>query len=135
MSCSFGRTPSMSTVSWPRAQTRATGSTARPLWRCTTHPEDPPDPETFLLLAAMRPSMVAREGGRPTSESGGVGKALGIVAVLLAAIALVLSMALPGPAGVPGVTGSAGPAGPDGPQGLQGEIGLQGPAGTDGLSC
>ncbi len=58
-----------------------------------------------------------------------MGKWLSIAAVLLAAIALVLSVAVPGPAGV---SGGVGPAGAIGPQGPQGDVGAQGPVGADG---
>ncbi len=70
-----------------------------------------------------------------SARSGGVSKALSIVAVLLAAIAMVLSLATPGPAGVGGATGPTGAQGPQGLQGLAGDPGAQGPAGADGISC
>lgn len=46
-----------------------------------------------------------------------MGTALGAVAVILAAIALVVSFAIPGPAGPPGARGADGPDGPTGPPG------------------
>jgi len=61
---------------------------------------------------------------------GRVGQLLNIVALLLAAGALVASIALPGPqgpAGATGATGSQGPAGTNGTNGVDGAQGIPGP--------
>ena len=79
----------------------------------------------------------------PASASGGVGlaRALSVVAVLLAVVALVINFVIPGPTGAQGIqgvkgdkgdTGNTGAAGPQGPQGLQGGVGPQGPQGPQG---
>src|SRR2546428_988015 len=73
--------------------------------------------------------MASEHGGEPTRpplSSGGVGSALGAVAVVLAVIALIGSFVVPGPAGVPGQPGTAGSTGPEGPRG---------PTGTNGVNC
>ncbi len=54
------------------------------------------------------------------SKSSGVGKALSIVALLLAAIALVVASAIPGPAGIAGDPGTDGANGADGADGADG---------------
>src|SRR2546427_11476301 len=66
------------------------------------------------------------EPTRPPLSSGVVGSALGVVAVVLAVIALIGSFVVPGPAGVPGQPGTAGSTGPEGPRG---------PTGTNGVNC
>lgn len=63
---------------------------------------------------------------------------LSAVAVVIAILALILSLAVPGPTGAigaPGATGAQGlqgPAGPTGPRGLTGDVGSPGPAGPAG---
>src|SRR2546425_4615986 len=78
----------------------------------------------------VRPRCMASEHGgeptRPPLSSGGVGSALGAVAVVLAVIALIGSFVVPGPVGVPGQPGTAGSTGPEGPRG---------PTGTNGVNC
>jgi len=85
-----------------------------------------------------------------------VSKALSVVAVLLAVVALAINFVVPGPAGVDGtdgadgadgaqgLTGQVGPVGPtgatgatgaQGPAGPAGPAGPQGPAGADGIDC
>ncbi len=59
-----------------------------------------------------------------------LGTILGVVAVVLAAVALVVSFAVPGPTGPAGTNGTNGTNGATGPQGPQGN---QGPAGPGSL--
>src|SRR6266540_2607459 len=65
----------------------------------------------------------------PTTGSGGLARALSVVAVLLAVAALAINFVIPGPVG---------PRGPDGANGQDGTDGLpgaNGQDGTDGISC
>ncbi len=77
----------------------------------------------------------------PPRGGNGLSRGLSIVAVILSAIALVISFAIPGPEGTPGmdgIDGAAGATGPQGPQGLQGNTGAtgqQGLPGTNGTNC
>ena len=57
------------------------------------------------------------------AQAGRMGAALGAVAVVLAAIALVVSFAIPGPAGQTGATGADGADGATGPRGPTGPAG------------
>ena len=75
------------------------------------------------------PTMPPPSGGR----GGGVSQALSIVAVTLAAVALIVGFAIPGPAGPRGDTGATGPPGPAGPTGDTGPQGPPGPAGSGSL--
>ena len=78
---------------------------------------------------------MATKGG---GSSGVVSKALGILAVLLSALALVVNFAIPGPAGPQGECGPQGllgPQGEPGTNGAPGADGAQGPAGADGIRC
>ena len=85
-------------------------------------------------------SEVESEGSYSPKPTG-MGKALSVVAILLAAIALVLSATFPGPAGIagtPGATGQQGQAGVQGQAGSQGDVGPAGATGADGadgISC
>jgi len=100
-----------------------------------TQPGAPPAP--MMQMPPVAPVMAPSGGG-------GLGKALGIVAVLLAAVALVISLVIPGPVGPagpqglrgetgnPGPAGSQGPQGPTGLAGPQGNLGPTGPAGPQG---
>jgi len=84
------------------------------------------------------------------SGGGGLAKALSVVAVLLAVVALAINFAVPGPQGVAGAPGTDGDRGPTGPAGQtgpagttgatgatgpQGPAGATGPAGADGINC
>jgi len=74
----------------------------------------------------------------PAPSSSKMGMGLSVVAVILAVLALVMSLVIPGPVGVkgdagaPGATGAIGPTGNTGPQGPQGPAGT---AGTNGINC
>src|SRR3989454_9555366 len=78
--------------------------------------------------------------GMPMPPAGGrMGTLLSAAAVVIAILALILSLAVPGPLGAtgargaPGAMGPQGPAGPTGPRGLPGDVGpagLPGPAGA-----
>ena len=59
-------------------------------------------------------------------------RALSVIAVILAAVALVVNFVIPGPTGL---TGPQGERGIQGEQGLQGSGGPIGPIGPSGLSC
>ena len=73
---------------------------------------------TLMRRVILSRRMTEQESeGSSSPRSGGMGKSLSVVAVLLAAIALVLSVAIPGPAGLTGETGQQGPAGAQGPAG------------------
>jgi len=79
-----------------------------------------------------------QRGGEGVSEgvqlrSDRAGRILGTVAVVLAALALAVSVATQGPAGPTGPTGPAGPKGATGDNGTNGTNGPAGPTGLTGL--
>ncbi len=67
------------------------------------------------------------------SPSKGLGSILGIAAVILAAVALVVSFAIPGPAGPAGANGTDGTNGTNGTNGATGATGATGAQGPRGV--
>ncbi len=61
------------------------------------------------------------------------GQVLAIVSLIIAVLALLLSMIFPGPAGTEGPQGVQGERGDVGPDGQRGPMGLQGPMGQPGI--
>src|SRR3989304_3762941 len=87
---------------------------------------------------ACRPPPPRRgRGAAPPAPTGSkMGTMLGAVAIALAAVALILSLVIPGPvgpAGADGTDGTNGATGPQGPAGAQVPAGAQGPAGPSPL--
>jgi len=92
----------------------------------------------FIFPEAL-PGTMAQHGGSAEESapfgSDRLSRVLGVVAVTLAAMALVMSFAIPGPQGPPGTAGQNGTNGTDGaqgPQGPQGPTGQTGPQGPPG---
>jgi len=95
----------------------------------------PAPPQTMPMSAPPAPMRMPGQGGR-------MGMVLSAAAVVIAILALVLSLAVPGPSGVQGGVGPAGPrgdtgltgpTGPAGPSGPQGPIGPTGPSGPGSI--
>src|SRR3972149_1547818 len=83
-----------------------------------------------------RPAPPPRGAAPPAPTGSKMGTMLGAVAIALAAVALILSLVIPGPvgpAGADGTDGTNGAPGPQGPGGGQGPAGAQGPAGPSPL--
>jgi len=68
----------------------------------------------------------------PAPTGSKLGTILGVVAIILAVAALIMSFAIPGPAGAPGAPGLNGTNGTDGTDGTNGATGPQGPQGPQG---
>ncbi len=68
----------------------------------------------------------------PTSRTGGLGTALGAIALAVAIAALAVSFVVPGPTGAQGSAGPTGATGPNGATGPQGEPGATGGTGPQG---
>ena len=94
---------------------------------------------------AMQPSYTGAppppQAVAPPTKGDGLSRGLSLVAVILAAVALVISFVVPGPtglkgdAGPQGMTGVTGATGATGPQGPQGPAGPAGADGADGINC
>lgn len=69
----------------------------------------------------------------PASSGVGLARALSVVAVLLAVVALAINFVIPGPTGAQGIQGVKGDKGDTGDRGLTGLTGTQGPQGPQGL--
>lgn len=70
-----------------------------------------------------------------STSSGGVSKGLSAVAIVLGALALAISLVVPGPAGPQGAAGERGEPGATGPAGQTGPAGPTGPGGANGSAC
>ena len=87
---------------------------------------------------APQPMPMQPMSAPPAPSSSKMGMGLSVVAVILAVLALIMSLVIPGPlgvkgdAGATGATGATGPIGPTGANGAQGPAGATGPAGPAG---
>src|SRR3990170_2589514 len=84
---------------------------------------------------APQPMPMQPMSAPPAPSSSKMGMGLSVVAVILAVLALVMSLVIPGPVGVKGdagAPGATGPIGPTGANGAQGPAGATGPAGPAG---
>src|SRR3990172_3009447 len=125
----------------PDGIARGPDSTVSPPWSPRSHRKEPGCPSYVERSGSStsrggrapgprRKKRMASTGDRVSfPKSNGVSQTMNVAGVVMAVIALILSMTLPGP------VGTAGPEGPTGPPGGRGDTGLVGTDGTDGLAC
>jgi len=93
--------------------------------------------QSYEGVPPLSPQQSVAPVATPPRSGDGLSRGLSVVAVILSALALVISFAIPGatgPEGAQGVPGETGPTGSIGPQGLAGVNGSDGADGADGAN-